>query len=436
MINKKVILLAPFKYFYQNRLTKYMKGYFTNALCTDLYFYKPLQKIFTKVIAYDYLKRLAEIGVTGVNQEVIDLVKKERPDYVIQLSDRYEFQESTFDAIRKEGTIVIGFFYDDEYRFEDYSKWWAPHFDYCVTNTIEAVPKYREIGAKSILRVPIIGGMAIKRDWSKKKEKYEVSFIGNKEHGRDKYINEIKKKNIPIYLIGGERGEGYIPIEEVFDIYWNSKINLNFSRTGYNEEKLGMKGRIFEVPMAGGFMLTEYVPGLENYFEIDKEIVCFRDSKEMIDKIKYYLNHDEERRAIAKAGWERARANYTSFHTLSKVFEEIEEDIKKGSKKDNFCPLELKMPGRVRKNFSNHYFGWGLAFAMVGDKKLWKDALSLSLSYNPFNIMTWSCYLIAFSPSFIRPVLYGLYKILYKIARKSHIHKAMIKVFSWFQKMK
>jgi len=437
MINKKVILLAPFEYYFKNKLAKYLSSYFITTICADLYYYQPLKKVFSKVIPYNYPERIIEIGLKGINEEIIELVREERPDYLIWTAGSYEFRESTFDSIRKEGTIVIGFFYDDEYRFDDYSKWWIPHLDYCVTNSIEAVPKYREIGAKSILGIPIAGGIAVERDWSNLKERYDVSFVGDRTPVyRKKYLNELRKRAIPIHLFGGDRNGGYIPLKEMLNVYWFSKINLNFSRTGYKNEKLQMKGRIFEVPMAGGFLLTEYVPHIENYFQIDKEIVCFRDSKEMIDKIKYYLNHDEERRAIAKAGWERARANYTSFHTLSKVFEEIEEDIKKGSKKDNFCPLELKMPGRVRKNFSNHYFGWGLAFAMVGDKKLWKDALSLSLSYNPFNIMTWSCYLIAFSPSFIRPVLYGLYKILYKIARKSHIHKAMIKVFSWFQKMK
>ena len=65
MINKKVILLAPFKHYYKNRLTKYIK--IESVICSDMYhhYYKPLQEIFTKVIAYDYLKRLVEIGIKG-----------------------------------------------------------------------------------------------------------------------------------------------------------------------------------------------------------------------------------------------------------------------------------------------------------------------------------------------------------------------------------
>jgi len=52
----------------------------------------------------------------------------------------------------------------------------------------------------------------------------------------------------------------------------------------------------------------------------------------MIDKITYYLDHDEERQAIAQAGWKRATGEYTSFHIMSRVFCEIEEDSSEGKK--------------------------------------------------------------------------------------------------------
>ena len=36
-----------------------------------------------------------------------------------------------------------------------------------------------------------------------------------------------------------------------------------------------IKGRNFEIPGCGGFLLTDYVPGLERYFQIGEEIVCY-----------------------------------------------------------------------------------------------------------------------------------------------------------------
>jgi len=251
MINETVIILTPSDY-HEHRLSKYISYLETTFPSFNLYLYKPLQEIFSRVLLYDFTKRMTEIGVKGVNEEVIDLVKKEQPKYAIWTPGLYEFQESTFESIRKEGTIVSGWFLDDEVCFDDYSKWWIPYLDYCVTNTIEAVPKYRELGARVILAVPIMEGIPIDRDWSNIEERYDVSFVGARKFDREQYVNEIKKRNIPIHVFGTGWGR-YVPFEEMIDIFGTSKINLNFSRTLYNQ--LQLKGRIFEVCLAGGFLI-------------------------------------------------------------------------------------------------------------------------------------------------------------------------------------
>ncbi len=414
MISKTVILLAPFEDCSNHRLSKHIEDYLAFPAPFDRYFREPLQKIFSKVIVYDYIKRMTDIGVRAVNEEIIDLVRKQHPQYVLWLPMRYEIRESTFESIRKEGTIVIGWFPDDDTCFDKHSKWWIPYLDYCVTNDIEAVPKYRALNAW-VTQALGGTGIAIDRDWSNTEEKYYVSFVGYRDVDREQRINELKKRNIPIHLSG--RGWGvYVSFEEMIDIFKTSKINLNFSQK-HNSSKLQMKGRIFEVCLAGGFLLTQYVSGIENYFETDKEIVCFHNTEEMIGKIIYYLNHETERRAIARAGWERATAEYTSFHIVSRVFGEIEEDVAAKGKKNTSHPQGLRMPRQVRKRFSDYYFNWGNAFSQENYEGLWKDALALSVSYNPLNIRAWLYYIIGFFPSFIRAALIKLYT-----ARKSLLH--------------
>ncbi|GAH62265.1 unnamed protein product, partial [marine sediment metagenome] len=253
----------------------------------NLYLYEPLQKIFSKVILYDYLKRRAEIGIKAMNEEVIDLVREERPKYVLWTSFYDDIQESTLETIRRDGTIVVGWFFDDEWRFSSYSKYWIPYLDYCVTNAIEAVPKYRALNARVIQTIPNTG-IAIDRDWSNIEEKFDVSFVGSTNFAdRRQYVNKLKKSNIPIRTFGRGNG-GYVSFEGMLDIFKTTKINLNFSSAGPYYRVKQIKGRVFQVCMAGGFMLTEYTPSIENYFEIDKEIVCFEDEQEMIDKITYY----------------------------------------------------------------------------------------------------------------------------------------------------
>lgn len=201
------------------------------------------------------------------------------------------------------------------------------------------------------------------------------------------------------------------------DIFGSSKINLNFSGVP-NRDRMGLKGRTPEVCLAGGFVLTEYAPGLENYFEIDREIVCFKNSEEMIDKINYYLAHDEERRAIAQAGWKRACNEYTPFHMLSRVFGEIEEDVAKGERTQ---PQELKVPRWIRNNHSQYHFQWGRAFLEANHKGLWKDALALSLSYNPLNIGALYYYIVGLFPPFLRPPFFLLYNKLFSALEKVYM---------------
>ena len=85
---------------------------------------------------------------------------------------------------------------------------------------------------------------------------------------------------------------------------------------GYGEQ---IKGRNFEVPGCGGFLLTSNADDLEMYYEPDQELVCFDGISDLTDKIKYYLAHEDERAAIAQRGYERTLRD----HTYARRFEEI-----------------------------------------------------------------------------------------------------------------
>jgi len=69
--------------------------------------------------------------------------------------------------------------------------------------------------------------------------------------------------------------------------------------------------RIFEVTGSGVFLLAEHYDNISDYFEPGVEIETFRDSVEMLRKIRYYLAHPEEREAIARRGQERCLRDYS-----------------------------------------------------------------------------------------------------------------------------
>jgi spore maturation protein CgeB len=87
--------------------------------------------------------------------------------------------------------------------------------------------------------------------------------------------------------------------------YQSSRIVVNINQWQSNEAS-GTTLRVADVPACGAFLLSEYSAGLEEIFALGREVVAFSSREELEDKTRYYLAHDAEREAIARAGYERA----------------------------------------------------------------------------------------------------------------------------------
>ena len=76
----------------------------------------------------------------------------------------------------------------------------------------------------------------------------------------------------------------------------------------------------------GGFLLTAYSPGLEEIFGRGKELDWFESIEECCDKISYYLQHDEERRKIAAAGYRLAHGQYSYDAMVNRIAAEVRQE--------------------------------------------------------------------------------------------------------------
>ena len=79
--------------------------------------------------------------------------------------------------------------------------------------------------------------------------------------------------------------------------------------------------RLFETTGVGSFLLTDNLPGIDELFEVGKEVETYDSIDECIDKIKYYLLNEEEREKIAKAGQIRTLKYHTYEKRIEKLFE-------------------------------------------------------------------------------------------------------------------
>ena len=75
--------------------------------------------------------------------------------------------------------------------------------------------------------------------------------------------------------------------------------------------------------MSGAFYMVEYIQELEDFFDLSREIVCYHDVDDLVDKIRFYLAHDSARERIRLAGRRRALRDHTWQRRLSDAFESM-----------------------------------------------------------------------------------------------------------------
>jgi spore maturation protein CgeB len=82
--------------------------------------------------------------------------------------------------------------------------------------------------------------------------------------------------------------------------------------------------RLFEATGAGSCLLTDWKENLNDIFEIDKEVVCYKSKEECLEKAKWLLSNKVFCQEIAHAGRERTLRD----HTFEKRAFEIDRYIK------------------------------------------------------------------------------------------------------------
>lgn len=105
--------------------------------------------------------------------------------------------------------------------------------------------------------------------------------------------------------------------EELAKIYQSSKINLNITMANIQQ---GIPLRVFDIMGSGGFVMTNYRPGLENHFIDGEDLVVYYDRMDLINKVEYYLLHDEERKTIAENGRKKIKSEYTVDKRIREIF--------------------------------------------------------------------------------------------------------------------
>lgn len=127
---------------------------------------------------------------------------------------------------------------------------------------------------------------------------HDVGFCGSLIGNRAAWLDLISSKfslKRDIFVIGSEMVNALSSYKIAFNINIGDDINF----------------RTFEATGAGAMLMTNYTPNLEKLFEIGKDVIVYESPDDLISKIDYYLNHSNEREAIADSGRSRSMNHHT-----------------------------------------------------------------------------------------------------------------------------
>lgn len=146
---------------------------------------------------------------------------------------------------------------------------------------------------------------------------------------RCSYLLELVKKH-PVSIYTNSNTHDLIKIDyrgsvdywtQMPKVFYGSRVNLNFTIPNI---KSGIPLRVWDVLGAGGFLITNYQPELELYFEPDKDLVVFEGKQDLTQKVSYYLEHEELRKKIAKNGYEKVKLNHSYNQRIDQMLNELQ----------------------------------------------------------------------------------------------------------------
>lgn len=218
--------------------------------------------------------------------------------------------------LTKRGVITVHLFSDDSWRFDKWSSKICRQFSYCLTSQPSAVNKYKQIGYRNIIGIPWFCNEHLYSDISLAKKYNIVTTSRYLNTQRQSYQSSLSRLD----PVKNRFGLG-VPTETMIIWMKKSKITLNLS--GDSGGTTQIKLRMFEAPACNSLLLSEYTEDIEQFWDINKEIICFDSLPEFESKALWLLANDGKRAKVSQYAHERFLKQYTSKIVLKQILEKL-----------------------------------------------------------------------------------------------------------------
>jgi glycosyltransferase involved in cell wall biosynthesis len=272
------------------------------------------------------------------NQRFLVAVKDVRPDLVLVLKGGLVLKK-TLEEIKQLYKPVLFCFNPDD----PFNTWHRgssnknirsaiPVYDSYFIWSHKLIPSIKEAGSNDVRYLPFGFDPAIHYpqnpiELDPKVLRRDVVFVGNWDEERELWLNHLTDFDLAIWGAGYWYSRCKTPLlrkkwmgtpvyeEKMTEVFYGSRISINILR---KQNKGAHNMRTFEAPACGVFTLAERSEEHLQFFVEGKEAEYFASPQELIDKIRYYLDHESKREEIAKRGYKRCIKSDYSYLSRSR----------------------------------------------------------------------------------------------------------------------
>jgi len=207
-------------------------------------------------------------------------------------------------------------------------------YDLAVSSFMPRVEWFRQRGLRAELNRLGFDRRVLGRVGARERD-VPVSFVGSfldMHTSRTAVLERLVEAGVPLRIWGMVPAGGLerSPLRacyagpawglQMYDVLARSKIVVNHHG---NVPPYANNLRLFESTGSGAMLLTDDKPNLGELVRVGAEVVAYRDPDECVERVRYYLTHDAERAAIAKAGQERTLADHSFENRMRELIEII-----------------------------------------------------------------------------------------------------------------
>jgi spore maturation protein CgeB len=279
------------------------------------------------MIANPALQRIAAVQIEAAD-----------PD-VVYMQDISFFPPRVLDRLRARGHLLVG-----QIASIPPGPDLLRRFDLLISSLPRLVERFRGLGIDSEYLPLAFDPVVLERSMGRGQSldptgsrPYPVTFVGGLDSENRVTLLErlCRRTELSVWGYGAEvlpasspilgryRGEAWGL--DMYAVLGKSRITVNAHRT--YAEGFANTMRMFEATGVGALLLTEEAPNLRELFQPGSEVIAYSGLDDLVEKIRFYLEHDDERVGVAAAGQARTLADHTYEQRITELTRRLERRI-------------------------------------------------------------------------------------------------------------